>query len=56
MKMIIGGKEVIAFSLTVFGMSMVSALMGHQRMMAAYEHAISQEYRFYSYGDAMLIL
>ncbi|NOR72759.1 MAG: tRNA preQ1(34) S-adenosylmethionine ribosyltransferase-isomerase QueA [Mariprofundaceae bacterium] len=34
---------------------LVSALAGHRRMMAAYEYAIGQEYRFYSYGDAMFI-
>jgi S-adenosylmethionine:tRNA ribosyltransferase-isomerase len=34
---------------------LVSALAGHRRMMAAYEYAIEQEYRFYSYGDAMFI-
>ncbi|QKG71482.1 tRNA preQ1(34) S-adenosylmethionine ribosyltransferase-isomerase QueA [Erythrobacter mangrovi] len=35
---------------------LVSALMGRDRMMAAYSHAIEQEYRFYSYGDASLLL
>jgi S-adenosylmethionine:tRNA ribosyltransferase-isomerase len=34
---------------------LVSALAGHERIMAAYEHAIEQKYRFYSYGDAMFI-
>jgi len=37
-------------------MMLVSALMGRERMMAAYEHAIANEYRFYSYGDASLLL
>ncbi len=32
---------------------LVSALAGRRRMMAAYEHAKAQNYRFYSYGDAM---
>jgi len=35
---------------------LVSALMGLDRMHAAYAHAIAQEYRFYSYGDASLLL
>ncbi len=37
-------------------MMLVSALMGRERMMAAYAHAIEQEYRFYSYGDSSLLL
>lgn len=37
-------------------MMLVSALMGRERMMAAYEHAIAQNYRFYSYGDSSLLL
>jgi S-adenosylmethionine:tRNA ribosyltransferase-isomerase len=37
-------------------MMLVSALMGRDRMMAAYAHAIAQEYRFYSYGDSSLLL
>jgi S-adenosylmethionine:tRNA ribosyltransferase-isomerase len=35
---------------------LVSALMGLERMHAAYAHAIAQEYRFYSYGDSSLLL
>jgi S-adenosylmethionine:tRNA ribosyltransferase-isomerase len=35
---------------------LVSALMGLERMQAAYAHAIAAEYRFYSYGDASLLL
>jgi S-adenosylmethionine:tRNA ribosyltransferase-isomerase len=35
---------------------LVSALMGLDRMQAAYAHAIAQEYRFYSYGDASLLI
>jgi len=35
---------------------LVSALMGLERMRAAYAHAIETDYRFYSYGDASLLL
>jgi S-adenosylmethionine:tRNA ribosyltransferase-isomerase len=35
---------------------LVSALMGRDVMQAAYEHAIADRYRFYSYGDASLLL
>jgi len=35
---------------------LVSALMGLERMQAVYAYAIEQEYRFYSYGDASLLL
>ncbi|KPM13758.1 tRNA preQ1(34) S-adenosylmethionine ribosyltransferase-isomerase QueA [Citromicrobium sp. WPS32] len=37
-------------------MMLVSALMGRERMMEAYAHAIAHEYRFYSYGDSSLLL
>ena len=37
-------------------MMLVSALMGRDRMMAVYAHAIASEYRFYSYGDSSLLL
>jgi S-adenosylmethionine:tRNA ribosyltransferase-isomerase len=35
---------------------LVSALMGHDVMQAAYTHAIAHGYRFYSYGDSSLLL
>ncbi|MDO4727671.1 MAG: tRNA preQ1(34) S-adenosylmethionine ribosyltransferase-isomerase QueA [Bacteroidota bacterium] len=35
---------------------MVSAFMGHDLMKTAYEEAVKEKYKFYSYGDAMLIL
>ncbi|MEO6263575.1 MAG: tRNA preQ1(34) S-adenosylmethionine ribosyltransferase-isomerase QueA [Luteimonas sp.] len=34
---------------------LVSAFAGKDRIMAAYQHAISERYRFFSYGDAMLL-
>jgi len=34
---------------------LVSAFAGHQPIMAAYQHAIMQRYRFFSYGDAMFL-
>ena len=35
---------------------MISAFMGHELMVEAYQTAIKEKYKFYSYGDAMLIL
>ncbi len=35
---------------------LVSALMGREKMLEIYREAVSQKYRFFSYGDAMLIL
>ncbi len=34
---------------------LVSAFAGTERIRAAYQHAIAQRYRFFSYGDAMLL-
>ena len=36
-------------------MMLVSALSGHCHIMDLYQHAIAQRYRFFSYGDAMLL-
>ena len=35
---------------------LVSALAGYDHTMAAYEHAVEERYRFFSFGDAMAIL
>ncbi len=37
-------------------MMLVSALMGRERMMRVYAHAIAERYRFFSYGDASLLI
>ena len=34
---------------------LVCAFGGYEKVMAAYEHAVTNSYRFYSYGDAMLL-
>ncbi|MCX2981804.1 tRNA preQ1(34) S-adenosylmethionine ribosyltransferase-isomerase QueA [Halieaceae bacterium IMCC14734] len=35
---------------------LVSALAGHQQVMSAYQQAVEERYRFFSYGDAMFLL
>ena len=53
--------QVINGLLTNFHLPMSSLLMlvcafgGHEAVMSAYRHAVSSGYRFYSYGDAMLL-
>ena len=37
-------------------LALVGAFAGLENILAAYNHAILQQYRFYSYGDAMLII
>jgi S-adenosylmethionine:tRNA ribosyltransferase-isomerase len=37
-------------------LALVAAFAGLERILAAYRHAVEQHYRFYSYGDAMLII
>ncbi len=37
-------------------MMLVSALMGRERIHDIYQHAVSENYRFFSYGDASLLL
>ena len=36
-------------------MMLISAFAGYEHIMALYQHAIAQRYRFFSYGDAMLL-
>lgn len=36
-------------------MMLVSAFAGHAHVCALYEHAVRERYRFFSYGDAMLL-
>lgn len=53
--------NVVDMMLTNFHLSestllmLVSAFAGKENIMNAYQHAIKEKYRFYSYGDAMLI-
>jgi S-adenosylmethionine:tRNA ribosyltransferase-isomerase len=34
---------------------LVSAFAGRERVLAAYEHAVRERYRFFSYGDCMFL-
>ena len=36
-------------------MMLVSAFAGYAHIMGLYRHAIAHQYRFFSYGDAMLL-
>jgi len=35
---------------------LVSAFAGREQLLAAYREAVARRYRFYSYGDAMIVL
>ena len=35
---------------------MISAFAGHDHVLSAYAEAVAERYRFFSYGDAMLIV
>ena len=45
--------EFLAYSLPL--LMLVSALAGRDFVMDAYREAVRQQYRFYSYGDAMFM-
>lgn len=49
--------KIFKWTLTVIlAMVLVSALYGYEKTMAAYKVAVEEKYRFFSFGDAMLIL
>jgi S-adenosylmethionine:tRNA ribosyltransferase-isomerase len=35
--------------------ALVAAFVGRERILGAYRHAVESRYRFFSYGDAMLL-
>jgi len=37
-------------------LALVAAFAGLENILAAYKHAVEKRYRFFSYGDAMLII
>ena len=37
-------------------MMLVAALMGHEHIMRIYDHALAEQYRFFSYGDSSLLI
>ena len=37
-------------------LALVAAMIGLDRLLALYRDAVARDYRFYSYGDAMLLL
>lgn len=43
------------FHLPKSTLMMVSAFAGYENVMALYRHAVEHGYRFFSYGDAMLL-
>ena len=48
-----GGGHVLQFTFTL--LMLVSAFAGYEHIMGLYRHAIAKQYRFFSYGDAMLL-
>ena len=48
------GKKLLALMLSL--LMLVSAFAGREHILSAYREAVEHRYRFFSYGDAMLIL
>ena len=46
----------VALTNAISGIVIVGALLGHDLMRRVYDTAIRERYRFYSYGDGMLVL
>ena len=51
-----GSRTHMMVSLSAALMMLVSAFYDREHILAAYEEAVRDEYRFFSFGDAMLML
>jgi hypothetical protein len=51
-----GGSQLCILAARTTLLLLVAALAGEELLKRAYAHAVAERYRFYSYGDAMLVV